>query len=346
MILLTSTSDLLQVITASAVTTINVHASYVDYNGTSVTPARLNSNITGATTTSVVGSPASSTQRNVKSVTIHNSHATSSNLITVQHTDGTTVVPLFVYTLLAGETIEYFDEMGFRVLDAGGNLKTVQASQPGRLLGVFVHTSGTTHTTGASTNTIKVRLQAGGGAGGGGASTASDAAAGGGGGGGGYAEKTFAVAPSTGYTYAVGAGGTAGTAGNNAGNTGGASTFAVGATTVTANGGNGGAGMAAATTAGTVSAGGAPPSISTNGDVNASGASGEGSYRTSGTVARSGKGADSQFGGGGTEVAAQGTGVTGIGFGSGGSGGCTLNGGAATAGGAGAPGIVIVEEYS
>lgn len=346
MILLTTTSDLLQVITATGVTTISVHASFVDYNGTTVTPGRTNTNITGAATTTAVASPASSTQRNVKSLSIHNSHAASSDVITVQHTDGTNVVPLFVYTLLAGETIQYFDEQGFKVLDANGNQKVTQSSQPGRFLGVFVHSSGSTHTTGPNTNTIKVRLLAGGGQGGGGATAAADAALGGGGAAGGYAEKTFAVAPSTGYTYAVGAGGSTTSAGNSTGQAGGNTTFAVGATTVTANGGPGGAGMAAATTAGTVALGGAAPAVSTNGDINASGAAGGNSYRTSGTVGVSGRGGDSDFGGGGLGNNAQGTGNAATGFGSGGAGGCTLNNGGATAGGVGTGGLVIVEEYS
>lgn len=123
MILLASTGDLIQVISGQAVSTITVHASFVDYNGTTATPTRTNTLITTATTTTVVASPGSSIQRNVKALVIHNSHATSSCAITVQHTDSSNVVLLMTYTLLAGETIQYYDTLGFEVLDASGERK-------------------------------------------------------------------------------------------------------------------------------------------------------------------------------------------------------------------------------
>ena len=123
MILLTGTSDLVQVITSAAVSTIYVHASYVDHTTTTLTPGRTNVQITTATTTTIVASPAASTQRQVKTLTIRNSHASSSNTITIQHTDGSTVAELLKYTLLAGETIQYADGEGFTVIDSSGSRK-------------------------------------------------------------------------------------------------------------------------------------------------------------------------------------------------------------------------------
>lgn len=104
MILLTSTSDKIRLTTSGAVTT-DVHASSVDYNGTTVTPGRQNTAITTATTTDVVGSPGTSTQRNVKSLHIRNKHATTSQTVTVIHTDGTTACELVSVTLPAGYTL-------------------------------------------------------------------------------------------------------------------------------------------------------------------------------------------------------------------------------------------------
>ena len=78
-----------------AAVTLDVHASYLDYNGTDVTPGRKNTAITTAATTDVVGPPGASTYRNVRSLKIRNRHATLSVLVTVLHTDGTTVVELF-----------------------------------------------------------------------------------------------------------------------------------------------------------------------------------------------------------------------------------------------------------
>jgi hypothetical protein len=143
MILLTSTSDKLQLVT-SGTADIHVHASWMDYNGTTVTPGRTNSIITTATTTDVVAAPGASTQRNAKAVHIRNKHAATSNTITIKHTDGTTVVELYNVTLLAGETLEYVEGQGFRLYDAAGQPKVgvlaVDPSQNGFRL------SGTTGT--------------------------------------------------------------------------------------------------------------------------------------------------------------------------------------------------------
>ena len=53
MLLLASTSDLLRVVTSGAITT-DVHASWLDLNGSTVTPGRTNTAITTATTTTEI----------------------------------------------------------------------------------------------------------------------------------------------------------------------------------------------------------------------------------------------------------------------------------------------------
>ena len=119
MILLTSTSDVLSVVTSSTAD-IDVHASYVDLNAGVVTPARDNTLITTATTTTIVSSPASSTYRTVKSIFIRNAHATTSNDVTITHTDGTTTVDLCKVTLLAGYTLHYDEGNGVKIKDSFG----------------------------------------------------------------------------------------------------------------------------------------------------------------------------------------------------------------------------------
>lgn len=114
MLLLTSTSDKIRVVTGSALT-IDVHASWMDYNGSTVTPGRTNTAITTATTTDVVASPAGSTQRNVKTIHIRNKDASPCD-ITVIHTDGTTAVELFKDTLAANSEMQYTDGIGFLML--------------------------------------------------------------------------------------------------------------------------------------------------------------------------------------------------------------------------------------
>lgn len=120
MINLASTSDLIQVVTSHAAQ-LEVHSSWVDLNGTTVTPGRTNTpHITTATTTTVVGSPAASTVRNVKHLNITNDHASQSCIVTVEHYDGTTAIELMAFTLLPGENMIFNAEGRWAHRDAQG----------------------------------------------------------------------------------------------------------------------------------------------------------------------------------------------------------------------------------
>lgn len=126
MLLLTSTSDKIQVLT-SAAGDIDVHATWIDNASGTITPGRTNSApITTITTTDVVASPAASTQRNVQSLIIRNTHASVSNTVTVRHTDGTNAIDVFRTTLAPDEVIQFLDGVGFQVLASTGALKTSQ----------------------------------------------------------------------------------------------------------------------------------------------------------------------------------------------------------------------------
>ena len=83
MLLLASTSDIIRVVTDAAVT-VDVHASFVD-NDTAINPLRTNTAISTATTTTVVASPGSGVERNVKLLSIRNEHASSQVEVTVEH---------------------------------------------------------------------------------------------------------------------------------------------------------------------------------------------------------------------------------------------------------------------
>lgn len=119
MILLTSTSDLFRVTTSSAAD-IDVHADWIDLNGGTTTPGRTNTPITTATTTTIVGSPASSTSRTIKTVTIRNKHATTSNDVTVIHSDGTTAVEMVKFNLPAGFSAIYDEGSNWSLQDVNG----------------------------------------------------------------------------------------------------------------------------------------------------------------------------------------------------------------------------------
>jgi len=121
MLLLTSTSDLVRVVTGTGSSSIKVHASWVDNASGTITPGRTNTaDITTATTTTIVASPAVSTQRSVRHINIRNNHASAAEIVTVTHDDGTTVEQLFTVTLAAGESLVYGENGIWVYYDANG----------------------------------------------------------------------------------------------------------------------------------------------------------------------------------------------------------------------------------
>jgi len=120
MLNLSSTSDIIRVITAS-VASIEVHASWVDLSGTTVTPGSLNTpNITTATTTTVVAAPGASTVRNVKALYMTNVSSSASTRVAVEHFDGTNAVEMMGFILLPGENMTFNEEGRWRHFDANG----------------------------------------------------------------------------------------------------------------------------------------------------------------------------------------------------------------------------------
>ena len=204
-----------------------------------------------------------------------------------------------------------------------------KAASGGRTVQVFTSGSGT-YTSPAGVKSIKITLVGGGGGGGG----INGSGAAGGGAGGATALWMFpsGFAAQTGYAYAVGAGGAGGVSSSaSTGSTGGSTTFTIGATTVTAAGGNGGSGSLGGTAAGGIGG------TATNGTVNIEGGVGGESY---GPSLLGGTGGSSTMGGGARQ--AFGTATAGGNYCVGGAG--AVNN-AALVGGAGAGGIIIVEEF-
>lgn len=127
MLLQTSTTDIITMVTGSA-GSIVFKVDYVDWNGTTITPGHTANAaaVTTAATTTICAAPAASTQRNVTRIIINNTHASIANLVTVNHSDGTTVLPLHDSTLAAGESM-CMDETGDWIYyDANGTPKMAQ----------------------------------------------------------------------------------------------------------------------------------------------------------------------------------------------------------------------------
>lgn len=133
MLLLASTSDKIQ-LTTSGTADIDCHASWVD-GVSAITPGRNNVTISTATTTDLVASPGSSVYRTVKTITARNRHATTSNTVTLIHTDGTNAMELIKTTLAAGEALFYHEGAGFWITDVLGRNKSASYANVGTPIG-------------------------------------------------------------------------------------------------------------------------------------------------------------------------------------------------------------------
>ncbi len=118
MLLLTATTDKFQLVTSSAAQ-VDVHASYMDLNGTTVTPGRQNTSISSATTTDIVASPGASTTRNVKELLLHNCSTTTANTVSLLFNQNATVYDFVDKTLRPGETYAYTEGAGWVLLTGG-----------------------------------------------------------------------------------------------------------------------------------------------------------------------------------------------------------------------------------
>ena len=104
MLILALTTDKLQLVTTTAAAT-SVHASYVDDASGTFTAGKQNTAVASATTTDIVAVPGSSTQRNVKVLSIVNADASLSQMVTVLFNANGTTFTLFTCPLAIGEEL-------------------------------------------------------------------------------------------------------------------------------------------------------------------------------------------------------------------------------------------------
>lgn len=128
MILLKGTTESLT-ITTTTVANIDYSVSYVDITASTFSPSTNEGTMTSGTAT-LVGSPAGSTQRQVKFVSITNRHATTANTVLVLKLIGATsyyITPTAV-TLNAGESMQYVDGQGWVYYSITGAIKAQQTA--------------------------------------------------------------------------------------------------------------------------------------------------------------------------------------------------------------------------
>lgn len=253
-----------------------------------------------------------------------------------------TAAQIKAYVLAAGNVGT--NEIANEAVTQGKLSTAVQGRLGGNLLARYVYTSNDTYSKNANAAYIRVIVVGGGGGGGGTKTTgAGENSSGGGGGGGGYSDKIIANASvgST-ETVTVGAGGTAGATSGGNGGGGGTSSFG---SHCQATGGGGGNGCA--DVSGTAFSPGGAGGVGSGGDINIAGAAGMNGIVYSGGRFPVGNGGSSVLGGGALQgTASQSQGATGGNYGGGGSGALITQNTTHVTGGAGAPGIVIVEEYA
>lgn len=132
--LLLTTTDSIRVVT-SAAADIEVYASYMDLNGTTVTPGRsMPASIVSAATTTVVSAPGAGV-RNVKYLNITNNHASQACQVSVEIFDGSAALELREVTLLPGENLAMTDDGEWHHRDAQNGEYTYTAA-PNQNLGV------------------------------------------------------------------------------------------------------------------------------------------------------------------------------------------------------------------
>lgn len=130
MIILSSTTDSLQVVLASAITTnqLRCYVAYRDTTATTITPNRAVANTNSTTPVTLLSAPSASQQKIVDYLSIYNSD-TANAVVTVYINSSSTTYKLTETTLGPGEKLEFQEGQGFRNLTADGSLK-IGENQP------------------------------------------------------------------------------------------------------------------------------------------------------------------------------------------------------------------------
>lgn len=132
---LDSTSKSLQIVLGSTVATnqLPVVTSWADISGSSLTPGSADMNTNGTTPVTIVAAPASSIQRQVKTINVFNADTTFAG-VTVSYNDSSTLRTLLSVVLQPGETLQY-DGSSWSVINGSGNQLQSVVYSPGGAAG-------------------------------------------------------------------------------------------------------------------------------------------------------------------------------------------------------------------
>lgn len=124
MIILSNTTDSLEVVLASAITTnqLRCFVSYRDTTATTIAPNRAVANTNSTTPVTLLSAPSASEQKIVDYLSVYNADTVNA-VVTVYINSSSTTYKLLETTLGAGEKLEFQEGTGFRCLTSDGSLK-------------------------------------------------------------------------------------------------------------------------------------------------------------------------------------------------------------------------------
>lgn len=130
MLILAATTESVELVSSST-SALHVVASWVDITTSAFTPDATETTISSATDTTIVAAPGSSTQRQVKEITIRNAGAAANTVVVHKDVSGTEYEMTPDVTLAAGEALCYGEHAGWYVLDAYGRRKATASEVAG-----------------------------------------------------------------------------------------------------------------------------------------------------------------------------------------------------------------------
>jgi len=124
MIILSETTDTLQIVLGGNVTTnqLECYTSWRDRTSTTFVAGRTVINTNNTTDVTIAGSPAGSTQRVIDYISVYNDDTVNATVTIKLDANGTEYI-LFKTTLATAEKIEYHEGQGFKVIANSGAVK-------------------------------------------------------------------------------------------------------------------------------------------------------------------------------------------------------------------------------
>jgi hypothetical protein len=132
MIVLSETTDKIQVVLSGAITTnqLQCMSSWRDVTATTYIAGRTLINTNSGTDVDIVGPPLSSTQRIVDFISVYNNDTVNATVTIKLDANGVEYI-LWRGTLATGESVQYTDDSGFISTDTFGRLKTASFANSG-----------------------------------------------------------------------------------------------------------------------------------------------------------------------------------------------------------------------